>query len=158
MQRTNTAIPAPGILQSGPNLQRPCCGWCWTLGNLEVTFVLVADLAPKNVKSSNHTKIKNASQTMNVTFPPCPAALPSLELSVYFSNTEQALMQKHIISFFLFKKCIEVSLIYNAVPISTVLKSDPVYIHMCVCVCVCVCVYSFFSYYLPSCSIASDWI
>lgn len=57
---------------------------------------------------------------MNVTFPPCPAALPSLELSVYFSNTEQALMQKHIISFFLFKKCIEVSLIYNAVPISTV--------------------------------------
>ena len=53
-------------------------------------------------------------------------------------------------------------LIYNVLAISAVMQSDPV---ICIHVCICMCIYShththtfFFSDYLPSCSITSDWV
>lgn len=86
------------ILQSG-HLQGSGCDWCWTLGNSEGTFILVADSAAKRVKSSHHTEVKKPSQVMDVTFPPCPVVrlpfYPFIPCVVYFSNTEQALLQKN---------------------------------------------------------------
>ena len=86
-----TAIPAWEFCSQ---VQGSCCDWGWTLGNSEGTSILVADLGAEGVIKPHRDQECITSDGCDVlTLSGCPFN-PHV---VFFSNTEQALMQTHII-------------------------------------------------------------